>query len=158
MCVRYPNYFTSIIRNHFSDDLTITSVITHPTKPHQHPRPSCPHPEATNPRTYIQVLWSAIHRSTYSRLQPMTDATKIIKRHWNGRITNDILEGINSVVQLLKRSARGYRNIRNFMTMINLRLGHLDFQLPTWNNKKPFHNFIISVAVGAHLLKRYVFS
>ncbi|MEA3282386.1 MAG: transposase, partial [Euryarchaeota archaeon] len=42
---------------------------------------------------------------------------------------NGILEGINSVVQLLKRSARGYRNIQNFMTMIYLRLGHLDFQL-----------------------------
>jgi len=40
-------------------------------------------------------------------------------------------EGINSVVQLLKRSARGYRNIQNFMTLIYLRLGHLDFQLPT---------------------------
>ena len=68
----------------------------------------------------------------------MIDAAKTIKSHWNGimnyfdsRITNGILEGINSVVQLLKRSARGYRNVRNFITMIHLRLGRLDFQLPT---------------------------
>jgi transposase len=44
--------------------------------------------------------------------------------YFNSKITN-------SVVQLLKRSARGYRNIPNFIIMIYLRLGHLKFQLPT---------------------------
>ncbi len=106
---------------------------------------------AYNLKLSLQIFWSIGERgvaeqylkrwyfwATHSRLQPMIDAAKTIKRHWNGilnyfdsRITNGILEGINSVVQLLKRSARGYRNIRNFMTMIYLRLGHLDFQLPT---------------------------
>lgn len=64
-----------------------------------------------------------------------------IKRHWNGimnyfdsRITNGILEGINSVVQLLSRSARGNRYIQNFMT-VYLRLCHLDFQLPIRNSE-----------------------
>ncbi|OEU76232.1 MAG: hypothetical protein BA869_10790 [Desulfuromonadales bacterium C00003107] len=100
----------------------------------------------------LQIFWSIEERgvaeqylkrwyfwATHSRLQPMIDAAKTIKRHWNGilnyfdsGITNGILEGINSVVQLLKRSARGYRNIQNFMTMIYLRLGHLDFQLNTY--------------------------
>ena len=51
--------------------------------------------------------------------------------YFDSEITNGILEGINSVVQLLKRCARGYRNIPNFITMIYLRLGHLKFQLPT---------------------------
>ena len=76
--------------------------------------------------------------ATHSRLKPMIEVAKTIKAHWNGimnyfdsRITNGILEGINSVVQLLKRSARGYRNVQNFITMIYLRLGHLDFRLPT---------------------------
>ena len=48
-----------------------------------------------------------------------------MKRHWNGimnyirsRISNGVLESINSIVQSLKTSARGYRNIENFMTMI----------------------------------------
>ncbi len=106
---------------------------------------------AYNLKLSLQIFWSIEERgvaeqylkrwyfwATHSRLQPMIDAAKTIKRHWNGilnyfdsRITNGILEGINSVVQLLKRSARGYRNIQNFMTMIYLRLGHLDFQLPT---------------------------
>ena len=68
----------------------------------------------------------------------MIDAAKTIRSHWNGimnyfnsRITDGVLEGINSVVQLLKRSARGHRNVRKFITMIYLRLGRLDFQLPT---------------------------
>ena len=76
--------------------------------------------------------------ATHSRLKPMIDVAKTIKAHWNGimnyfdsRITNGVLEGINSVVQLLKRSARGYRNIQNFITMIYLRLGQLNFELPT---------------------------
>ena len=47
------------------------------------------------------------------------------------KITNGTLDGINSVAQLLKRSARGYRNIPNYITMIYLRLGHLKFQRPS---------------------------
>jgi len=76
--------------------------------------------------------------ATHSRLKPMVDVAKTFKAHWNGimnyfdsRITNGVLEGTNSVVQLLKRSARGYRNIQNFITMIYLRLGKLNFELPT---------------------------
>ncbi len=46
---------------------------------------------------------------------------KTVKGHWSGiihfvesHITNGILEGINSKVQLAKRRARGYRNTKNF--------------------------------------------
>jgi len=67
----------------------------------------------------------------------MIEVAKTIKAHWNGilnyfdsRINNGILEGTNSVI-LLKRSARGYRNVQNFITMIYLRLGKLNFKLPT---------------------------
>ena len=48
------------------------------------------------------------------------------------------LKGINSVLQLLKRSARNYRNVQNFITMIYLRLEHLDFRLPTCNSEEPY--------------------
>ena len=41
--------------------------------------------------------------------------------------TNAILEGLNSVVQSIKRAARGFRNVEYFRTMIFLRLGRLDF-------------------------------
>jgi len=46
------------------------------------------------------------------------------------RITNGILEGINSIVQLIKRNARGYRNTQYFINTIYLKLGKLDLELP----------------------------
>lgn len=71
-------------------------------------------------------------------MEPVIKAAKTIKKHWNGvinfidsKITNGILEGLNSSIQSLKKSARGYRNTQNFMTMIYLRLGQLHFNLPT---------------------------
>lgn len=41
--------------------------------------------------------------------------------------TNGFLEGLNSVIQSLKRASRGFRNVGYFTTMIFLRLGRLDF-------------------------------
>jgi transposase len=45
----------------------------------------------------------------------MVDAARSIRRHWKGvlrwfvsRITNGLLEGINSLVQTAKVKARGY--------------------------------------------------
>lgn len=74
--------------------------------------------------------------ATHSRLQPIINKAKNIKKHWEGimnyhdsRITNGLLEGLNSIVQSLKRSARGFRNLKNFMIMIYLRLGKLEFNL-----------------------------
>ena len=75
--------------------------------------------------------------ATHSRIQPIIDAAKTIKRHWAGvlrwfdsHLTNGILEGINSLVQAAKARARGYRNIENFKAMIFLIAGKLEFQLP----------------------------
>jgi transposase len=55
--------------------------------------------------------------ATHSRLQPMIQAARTIKNHWNGvlrwfesRINNGILEGLNSLIQAAKSKARGYRN------------------------------------------------
>jgi transposase len=106
---------------------------------------------AYNLKLSLQEFWSIEDRllaedylkkwyfwATHSRIKPMIEVAKTIKAHWNGilnyfdsRITNGILEGTNSVIQLLKRSARGYRNVQNFITKIYLRLGQLNFQLPT---------------------------
>src|SRR5581483_8929343 len=51
-----------------------------------------------------------------SRIPAMIDAARTIRRHWDGvlrwftsRITNGLLEGINSLVQAAKARARGYR-------------------------------------------------
>ena len=85
-----------------------------------------------------QYLKEWYYWATHSRLEPMIDAAKSIKKHWDGilnyhslKMTNGLLEGLNSIIQALKRTARGYRNPSNFMTMIYLRLGKLDFNLPT---------------------------
>jgi transposase len=106
---------------------------------------------AYNLKLSLQEFWSIEDRllaedylkkwyfwATHSRIKPMIEVVKTIEAHWNGilnyfdsRITNGILEGTNRVIQLLKRSARGYRNVQNFITKIYLRLGQLNFQLPT---------------------------
>jgi transposase len=76
--------------------------------------------------------------ATHSRLDPVIECDKTIKRHWNGvtnyiktKIDNGILEGTNSLIQAAKDSARGFRSTKNFITTIYLRTGKLKFNLPT---------------------------
>ena len=45
--------------------------------------------------------------------------------------TNAVLEGVNSVVQNVKRRARGFRNMDYFATMIYLTCGKLDLKAVT---------------------------
>ena len=75
--------------------------------------------------------------ATHSRLEAVIRVAKTIKEHWDGilnyfnsRITNGILEGMNSIVQLIKRNARGFKNTRYFINTIYLKKGKLDFKLP----------------------------
>ncbi len=65
--------------------------------------------------------------------------SKTVRSHWSGiihfvesRLTNGILEGINSKVQLAKRRARGYRNMGNFINMIYFLCGKLKFDYPLY--------------------------
>jgi len=90
-------------------------------------------PEDAEPFLKKWYFWA-----THSRLEPMIEAAKTIKRHWDGvlrwfesRINNGILEGINSLVQAAKAKARGYRSVKNFITMVYIVAGKLDFGLPT---------------------------
>jgi transposase len=75
--------------------------------------------------------------ATHSRLQPVIDAARTIKSHWNGilrwfdsRIANGLMEGINSLVQAAKAKARGYRSTRNLKAIVYLLAGKLDLNLP----------------------------
>ena len=75
-----------------------------------------------------------------SNLAPFLKAVKTIKNHWTGivnytksKITNGILEGINSKVQLAKKRARGYRNIQNFINMIYFIAGKLKCSYPQYS-------------------------
>ena len=69
----------------------------------------------------------------HSRLEPMKKACGMLRDHWNEilnyfdfRYTNAILEGCNSIIQNIKRRARGFRNTEYFKTMIYLVCGGLD--------------------------------
>ena len=73
-----------------------------------------------------------------SRLEPIKKFAKTIKAHWSGimryftsRLTSGAIEGINSRIQEIKRRARGFRNIKNFISMIYLETAGLDLALPT---------------------------
>jgi len=75
--------------------------------------------------------------ATHSRLPPMIEAARTVKRHWDGilhwfdsRIANGLIEGINSLVQAAKAKARGYRSTRILKAMVYLLTGKLDLRLP----------------------------
>jgi transposase len=75
--------------------------------------------------------------ATHSRIGPIIKAAKTIKKHWAGvlrwfvsRISNGVLEAINSLIQSAKAKARGFRNSRYLITMVYLIAGKLDFKLP----------------------------
>jgi transposase len=60
--------------------------------------------------------------ATHSRLPPIIQAARAIRRHEPGilrwftsRISNGVLEGINGLVQAARARARGYRNVRNLV-------------------------------------------
>ena len=76
--------------------------------------------------------------ATHSRLQPIIDVARTIKRHWDGILrwfqsgsANGLIEGINSLVQAAKAKARGYRSTRNLAAIIYLVAGKLELKLPT---------------------------
>jgi len=71
-----------------------------------------------------------------SRLQPIINFARMVEEYWLGiirwfasRITNGLLEGLNSLVQAAKRRARGYRSTRNYIAMIYLTVGKLDLHV-----------------------------
>lgn len=68
-----------------------------------------------------------------SRLAPVKKVAAMVKRHLHNvltyfkhRITNAGSEAINSVVQMLKKRAFGYRSFENFRTVVLFRCGGLE--------------------------------
>ena len=73
-----------------------------------------------------------------SRLEPIKDTARTIKKHRDGilnwfdsSIANGLIEGINSLVQAAKAKARGYRSTRTLKAITYLLAGKLDLRLPT---------------------------
>jgi transposase len=90
------------------------------------------------PENAEQFLKKWYFWAMHSRLEPMKQAARTVKRHWNGilrwfksKINNGILEGLNSLIQSAKSRARGYRSIRNMVTIVYLLGGKLELGLPT---------------------------
>jgi transposase len=68
----------------------------------------------------------------------MKDLARMIRRHFDDILayfdhpcTNALLEGLNSIIQNVKRRARGFRNMNYFATVIYLTCGKLDLRAAT---------------------------
>ena len=71
--------------------------------------------------------------ATHSKLQPMIDVARLLKRHLPGilaytrhRITNASAEGFNSKIQMIKSIARGFRSFSNYRAAILFHCGRLN--------------------------------
>jgi transposase len=78
---------------------------------------------------YLRRWIAEVHTS---ELKPLIKFTRMLEDHWLGvmrwhhsRVSNGLLEGLNSLIQAAKRRARGYRTNRNYIAMIYLVAGKL---------------------------------
>src|SRR3989344_560875 len=74
-------------------------------------------------------------RATHSRLPPIIKVAKMLKRHLAGLlshcahdITNAVTEGLNSKIQSVKASARGFRTFAHYRIAILFFCGKLDMR------------------------------
>ncbi|TXL09960.1 ISL3 family transposase [Methylococcaceae bacterium CS2] len=93
-------------------------------------------PDKSSAEAFLKQWCAEVENSKISAFMKFV---KTVRSHWSGiihfvetKITNGILEGINSKVQLAKRRARGYRNIDNFINMIYFLCGKLKFDYPLY--------------------------
>ena len=91
-----------------------------------------------SPELAEQAIKKWLSWAVRSRIDPIKTFAKTVKNHFAGilryftsRLTSGAMEGINSRIQEVKRRARGFRNISNFIAMIYLEAANLDFGLPT---------------------------
>ena len=90
-----------------------------------------------DPKTAGEAIKNWLSWAVCSRIEPIKDFAKMVKKHFDGimryftsRLTSGSMEGINSRIQNIKRRARGFRNMDNFISMIFLEAANLDFSLP----------------------------
>lgn len=80
----------------------------------------------------INFFKSWYYWATHSKLKPIIEAAKTLKRHFAGllaylkhHITNAATEGLNSKIQSIKSNARGFRNFQNYRIAILFNCGKL---------------------------------
>ena len=78
--------------------------------------------------------WS--NHAMRSQLGPVKKVVKMLRRHLEGlfnyttfHITNAMAEGFNSVIQLIKANARGFRNFESYRARILFHCGKLDLSI-----------------------------
>lgn len=109
--------------------------------------------EAYRLKTLFNDLWEMPDKATatafltqwcnevhVAKIPALMQFSNTVKAHWSGilhfvetRLSDGILEGINSKVQLAKRRARGYRNLGNFINMIYFLCGKMKFDYPLYS-------------------------
>ena len=79
-----------------------------------------------------------------SRLEPVKEFARMVKGHYAGilrffesRLTSGMMEGINSRIYEIKRRAKGFQNIPNFITMIYLEAGRLSLPSFYYTTNEP---------------------
>jgi len=87
---------------------------------------------APSEESFERLLKEWYFWATHSKIGPVIEVAKTIKKHWDGvlawkksQITNGILEGLNSIIQAAKRKARGYK-FEHFKVIAYLLTGKLD--------------------------------
>lgn len=75
--------------------------------------------------------------ATHSRLQPVIQAARTIKRYWKGvigfletRVTNGMVEGLNSKIKTAMKRAYGFKHVGYLRTIVYLVAGRLAFSHP----------------------------
>jgi len=114
-------------------------------------RMDCRTSKAYQIKLTLQRLWSHTDRAdaeaflkrwyfwaTHSRMEPVIEAARSIKRHWQGilqfvdsRITTGIVEGLNSKIKTAMKRAYGFKSFEYLRTVIYLVAGKINIPLPT---------------------------
>jgi transposase len=89
--------------------------------------------ELEDPAAAEEYLRRWVSEAKASELEPLVVFAEMLEAHWPGvirwhhsRVSNGLLEGLNSLIQAAKRRARGYRSPRNYKAMIYLVAGKLN--------------------------------
>jgi len=88
--------------------------------------------ELEDPDSAEEYLTRWIDAARESEIESLINFAGMLEDHWPGvmrwhhsRVSNGLLEGLNSLIQAAKRRARGYRTNRNYIAMIYLVAGKL---------------------------------
>ncbi|MDW7761697.1 MAG: ISL3 family transposase [Acidobacteriota bacterium] len=93
--------------------------------------------EIADPGDAVAYLKRWCFWATHSWLQPVIQAARTIKRYWKGvvnffnvRVTNGMVEGLNSKIKTAMKRAYGFKHVAYLRTIIYLVAGKLTFDYP----------------------------